>query len=212
MSHQPFPEAIQSWAVEHLNEDQWHTLERFLKALQINAGKMSLISKNDLPNIWGRHIGDSLMAGVFGKLSEPSEGRWIDIGCGAGLPLIPLAIAFPSWKFTGIDTRNLRVEFLTSVVANLGLKNVMLFRGNAKVLGNLEANHGRFDVASTRAVGKIDEDAALAAPFLRPGGTFLTFKGSERLEAVDGYQAPVYAPYRLPGVDHDLHIVCAHKI
>lgn len=210
MSQAPFPEALQPWAESHLTEQQWDSLEKFHAILLENAGKMSLISKADIPNIWGRHIADSLMAGVLSELSN--SGKWVDLGCGAGLPLIPIAIAFPNWEFAGIDTRGLRIELLLSAVAKLGLKNVKLFRGNAKVLGNLAASHERYDIASTRAVGKIIEDAAMAAPFLHQGGTFLTFKGSEHAERIDGYQPPTYTPYRLPSVDNDLHIVRAIKL
>jgi 16S rRNA (guanine527-N7)-methyltransferase len=210
MSQAPFPEPLQSWAESHFSEQQWDRLEKFHTILLENASKMSLISKADIPNIWGRHIADSLTAGALGKLSN--HGKWVDLGCGAGLPLIPLAIAFPEWEFTGIDTRGLRIELLLSAVAKLGLRNVKLFRGNAKVLGNLAANHERYDIASTRAVGKIPQDAAMAFPFLQRGGAFLTFKGSEHAERIDGYEAPTYTPYRLSGVDNELHIVRAIKL
>lgn len=171
---------------------------------------MSLISKSDIHNIWGRHIADAMTAGALLKLSM--QGHWLDIGCGAGLPLVPLAILLPGWTVVGIDTRTLRIDFLKEVQERIGLANLELLKGNARVLGSSPELAGSFDWVSTRAVGKIPEDASLALPFLKPGGSFLTFKGSERAERIDGYQAPTYTPYRLPTVDNDLHLVRALKL
>ena len=195
---------------QKLEPIQIDKLKEYQRLLLDNAPRMSLISKADLPNIWGRHICDSLTPLVFGDFSIP--GSWIDLGCGAGLPLIPVAIALPHWQVTGMDTRILRTDLLQDFIAHLELTNCTVLKGNARVLGTSEEHCMRHDVVSTRAVGKIKEDAAMAAPFLKPGGLFLTFKGSERVERIDGYRAPTYTPYRLPGVDNDLHLVRTVKL
>lgn len=200
-----FPDHLRPWASTHLQADQLQKLEAFRDLLVRNSTRMSLISKSDIPNIWGRHICDSLTALAFHDFS--TEGKWIDLGCGAGLPLIPIAIALPHWEVVGIDTRILRTDLLQEVITELGLTNCEVLKANARVLGLTEGHCMRYDIASTRAVGKIKEDALMAAPFLKPGGAFVTFKGSERAERIDGYLAPTYNPYRLPGVDIDFHLV-----
>lgn len=205
MSTTLFPQHLQRWTTSNLSAQQIEKLEAFRDLLIKNSSRMSLISKSDIPNIWGRHICDSLTALAFHDFS--TEGKWIDLGCGAGLPLIPIAIALPHWEVIGIDTRVLRTDLLQEVIAELGLTNCEVLKANARVLGLTEEHCMRYDIASTRAVGKIKEDALMAAPFLKPGGAFVTFKGSERAERIDGYLAPTYNPYRLPGVDIDFHLV-----
>ncbi|MEN9353810.1 MAG: hypothetical protein RL318_1135 [Fibrobacterota bacterium] len=206
----PFPDHLSSWATTNLSAKQIDMLEAYRELLLVHSSRMSLISKTDLPNIWGRHICDSLGPAAFIDFSK--SGRWVDLGCGAGLPLIPIAIALPHWEIVGLDTRNLRIELLREFVEILGLKNCLPIKGNARVLGMEDQHCMRYDIASTRAVGKIKEDAILAAPFLKPGGRFITFKGSEHVERIDGYRAPTYTPYRLPGVDNDLHLVQTVKL
>lgn len=204
------PGHLTAWVSANLSKGQLTKLQKYQQLLLENSSRMSLISKADLPNIWGRHICDSLTALTFGNFSTP--GSWADLGCGAGLPLIPIAIALPHWNVVGLDTRGLRIDLLKEFLIELQLENCQVIKGNARVLGTTEEHCMRYDIASTRAVGKIKEDAILAAPFLKPGGSFVTFKGSERIERIDGYRAPTYTPYRLPGVDNDLHLVRTVKL
>jgi 16S rRNA (guanine527-N7)-methyltransferase len=206
----PFPDHLAAWASQNITADQINKLDAYRDLLLFHSHQMSLISKADLPNIWGRHICDSLTPAAFMDFSK--KGRWVDLGCGAGLPLIPIAILLPHWDIVGLDTRILRIELLQEFVKTLGLTNCHPIKGNGRVQGMEDEHCMRYDIASTRAVGKIKEDAAMAAPFLKPGGTFLTFKGSERIERIDGYRAPTYTPYRLPGVDNDLHLVRTVKL
>jgi 16S rRNA (guanine527-N7)-methyltransferase len=203
-------EPVLGWSKRTLSNKQWELLEQFHQILLDGSQRMSLISKADIPNIWGRHFADAMTAGALLDLSK--NGRWLDMGCGAGLPLVPLAILLPDWDVVGMDTRTLRIDFLQQVCKELQLMNMQLIRGNARTLGNLPEHRASFDWVSTRAVGKIPQDAAMALPFLKQGGSFLTFKGSEHVERIDGYHAPTYTPYRLPSVDNDLHLVRAIKL
>ncbi len=205
-----FLDPVKSWGKQTLSSKQWEQLEAFHQILLDGSQRMSLISKTDIPTIWGRHFADAMTAGALLDLSK--SGRWLDIGCGAGLPLVPLAILLPEWNVVGMDTRTLRIDFLQEARNQLGLSNLQLVRGNARVLGKQPEHRAAFDWVSTRAVGKIPEDAAMALPFLKDGGSFLTFKGSEHVERIDGYHAPTYTPYRLPTVDNDLHLVRAIKL
>lgn len=185
---------------------QWKLLEQYVEILQLEAVKTSLVSRKDLGLLWLRHLGDCLSPIWLDHFNSPGQ-RWLDIGAGAGLPSIPLAIARPDWHVTALEIRPLKFQFLQSCQAEMQLPNLFLERGNARVLGTLDGWKQSFDVVSTRAVGKIAEDAALAKPFLRAGGTFVTFKSSEQAGRIDGYQHPRYTPYSLPPLDNKLALV-----
>lgn len=189
-----------------LSKSQWELLESYVQLLQAEAMKTSLVSRKDLGLVWLRHVGDCLSP-LWLERFPSAKLLWLDIGAGAGLPSIPLAITNPHWHMVALEIRPLKYQFLQQCKATLNLPNLDLERGNARVLGSTAGWIGRFDVVSTRAVGKIHEDAVLARPFLRPGGVFVTFKSSEHAGRIDGYHPPRYTPYSLPPLDNKLALV-----
>lgn len=189
-----------------LSTQQWDQLEEYVQLLQAEALNTSLISRKDLGLIWIRHLADCLSP-IWLDRFPISTLRWLDIGAGAGLPSIPLAIAKPTWKVTALEIRPLKFQFLQQCATSLQLPNLSLERGNARVLAASPTWAKNFDVVSTRAVGKIAEDAAMAKPFLRSGGTFLTFKSAEQSGRIDGYHLPTYTPYSLPPLENKLALV-----
>jgi 16S rRNA (guanine527-N7)-methyltransferase len=110
----------------------------------------------------------------------------VDIGSGAGLPGIAMAIAKPSLRVTLVEPLLRRVTFLGEVVESLGL-NVEVVRGRAeetsvrKVVGNA-------DVATSRAVAPLDRLGKWCTPLLRPGGRLLAVKGASAAEEIATHQ------------------------
>ena len=103
----------------------------------------------------------------------PRDGTVIDVGSGAGLPGIVLAILRPDARLTLLEPMARRVAFLLECVQILGLDNVTVLRGRAEELaGELTA-----DVVTARAVAPLDRLAGLAAALVRPGGVVLAIKG-----------------------------------
>lgn len=98
----------------------------------------------------------------------------LDIGSGAGFPGVLLAVALPTVKWTLIDSRRRRVEFLESVCAGIGLKNVKVVCDRAEqfIRDHEEARDG-FDVVTARAVAAVPNVAELGLPFLRKGGVLI---------------------------------------
>lgn len=130
-----------------------------------------LIGPREVDRLWDRHILNSAaVAEVIG------EGvRVVDIGSGAGLPGIPVAIARPDLRVTLIEPMLRRSEFLAEVVAELGLE-VEVVRGRAEDPAVLKGLVGT-DVVLSRAVAGLDKLIRWSLPLLRPGGRMLALKG-----------------------------------
>jgi 16S rRNA (guanine527-N7)-methyltransferase len=136
-----------------------------------------LLGPRELPRIWGRHVINSAL------LSElvPVGSKVADIGSGAGLPGIPMAIAQPDAHFTLIEPMERRSGWLDKVVADLGLQNVEVVRARAE-----EVQRTDFDIATARAVAALDKLLKLLTPLIRGSKekTVLAMKGSRAPEEI----------------------------
>ncbi len=103
--------------------------------------------------------------------------KLIDIGTGAGLPGIPLAIARPDVDVTLVDGTGKKIRFLESVVAELGLTNVTPLNARVEDVGQDPAHRGRYDIAVSRAVGPLPVVLEYSLPLLKLGGVMLAMKG-----------------------------------
>ncbi len=135
-----------------------------------------LIGPREVERVWERHI---LNSAVVAELIEPSA-RVVDVGSGAGLPGLPLAIARPDLVVTLLEPMLRRTEFLTEAVRDLDL-TVRVVRGRAEEPGVRSAVGGA-DVVVSRAVADMEKLTRWCLPLLRPGGRMLALKG-DRAEA-----------------------------
>lgn len=151
-------------------------LRIFEELLLSRAIPMGLVSASDREVLWDRHIVDSLRAA---EAFRAEDRRCFDLGSGAGLPGIPLAIALPDRDLVLIESRRRGVAFLELAVDRLGLANVQVLPDRIEsVVGEVAA--GRLapaDVATARALAPIDRSWRLAAPLLRPDGRLVYFAG-----------------------------------
>lgn len=135
-----------------------------------------LIGPREVDRLWDRHI---LNSAAVGDLIEP-DARVLDIGSGAGLPGLPLAIARPDLSVALVEPMLRRSDFLAEAVAALGLP-VAVFRGRAEDPA-ARTELGSADVVTSRAVADLLKLARWSLPLLRPGGRMLALKG-ERAES-----------------------------
>lgn len=139
----------------------------------------------------------------------------IDVGTGAGLPGIPIAIACPHIKVTLLDALQKRVGFLQNVIDALGL-NAEAVHGRAEDAAKLPEFRDAFDVATARAVAEMNVLAEWLLPFVKPEGRMLALKGpsaEEELERARNALAQLNAeknavhPAPVPGRDWDHKII-----
>ncbi|MBA6439283.1 16S rRNA (guanine(527)-N(7))-methyltransferase RsmG [Streptomyces sp. DSM 41524] len=129
-----------------------------------------LIGPREVPRLWERHL---LNCAVLSEV-VPEGVTVCDVGSGAGLPGIPLALTRPDLRITLLEPLLRRTNFLREVVELLGLEHVTVVRGRAEeVLGKLTPMH----VVTARAVAPLDRLAGWGVPLLRPYGEMLLLKG-----------------------------------
>src|SRR5262249_16173689 len=128
-----------------------------------------LIGPRETERLWDRHL---LNCAVIDELL-PERGEVVDIGSGAGLPGLVIALVRPSLQVVLVESMLRRYAFLEECVGELGLENVRVVRARAEDL----AGTMRVDVATARAVAPLDRLAGWAAGLLRPGGELLAIKG-----------------------------------
>lgn len=139
------------------------------------AGRLDLVSPRDLDRLHERHIADSLRA--LELVLDAPEGPCIDVGSGAGLPGIPLAIASGRhWRL--LEPRSKRAAFLDEVVRDLDLDCEVL-RLTAAAAARHPRLGGVHPVAIARALAPPATAFGLLAPLVMPGGRAVVFHGSE---------------------------------
>ena len=140
------------------------------------APRVNLVASGDLEHLEARHIEDSLRALPL-AIAAP-EGPGIDVGSGAGLPGIPLAIAEPARLWRMLEPRAKRAAFLEEVARELGL-DYEVVRLTAQEAAHDRAFAGVHAVATARALAPPEEAAALLRPLLAPAGVGILFLGAD---------------------------------
>lgn len=162
--------------------DRLETAQRYAELLATTGVERGLLGPREVDRIWDRHI---LNSAVLSELLGSGE-RIIDIGSGAGLPGIPLAIARPDLDVVLLEPLLRRSEFLTEVVNELGLA-VEVVRGRAEDPG-VRNRFGERDAAVSRAVASLDKLTRWSLPLLRPHGRMLAIKGERASDEVEQYR------------------------
>lgn len=154
---------------------------QFTAALADQGEERGLIGPLELPRLWTRHILNSVIAAPL------FHGSVADIGSGAGLPGIVLAIARPDVHWTLIEPMERRVTWLTEQVEELGLDNVEVLRARAE---DVRRPVG-FDVVTARAVSALKTLIPLTAPLVRDGGELTVLKGMNAANEIDAAQKQI---------------------
>jgi 16S rRNA (guanine527-N7)-methyltransferase len=155
---------------------------RYAELLAGAGVERGLLGPREADRVWDRHL---LNSAAIGELLEPGE-RVIDIGSGAGLPGIPLAIARPDLDIVLLEPLLRRSEFLTEAVAELGLA-VEVVRGRAEEPWVRE-QFGARDVAVSRAVAPLGKLTKWSMPLLRAGGRMIAIKGERAPDEVEAHR------------------------
>ena len=147
------------------------------------------------------HLLDSLSV-----LPHLKGGRCADIGSGAGLPGIPLAIARPDWTFTLVESSTKKAAFMRQAAIELGLANVEV---RAERVEDLKEDG--FDLVISRAFSEMGEFAKLAARLCKKGGCLVAMKGKFPEKEISDLPSSVKAeqiiPLQVPGLAGERHLV-----
>jgi 16S rRNA (guanine527-N7)-methyltransferase len=149
----------------------------YVRLLATDGAVRGLIGPREVPRLWDRHLLNSAAVAPL----VPDRARVVDVGSGAGLPGIPLALARPDLTVALLEPLARRVTFLDEVVDRLRLTNVTVVRGRAEE-GPARRELGGADVVTARAVAPLEKLAGWCLPLLRPGGRLLALKGSTAAE------------------------------
>jgi 16S rRNA (guanine527-N7)-methyltransferase len=133
--------------------------------------------------------------------------RVLDVGSGAGLPGIPLALARPEMHVTLLDSNHKKVAFLNQAVMELKLKNAEVCSERVEAW----QTQNRFDLIISRAFSDMDEFVRITRHLLAPGGMFAAMKGLHPYEEIDklpsGCKVQQVLPLAIPGVEGARHLV-----
>ncbi|MEY8578285.1 16S rRNA (guanine(527)-N(7))-methyltransferase RsmG [Corynebacteriaceae bacterium 6-324] len=161
-------------------KDRLPLAEKYHDLLASDGSTRGFIGPREVPRLWDRHL---INCAVIGDVME--EGATIvDIGSGAGLPGIPLAIARPDLKITLIEPLLKRSVFLQEVVDKLALDNVTVIRGRAEE-GPVKKAAAGADIVTSRAVAPLGKLAKWSLPLVRRGGEMIAMKGESVHEELE---------------------------
>jgi 16S rRNA (guanine527-N7)-methyltransferase len=163
-----------------LDEAQLQHFSLYRDSIVSSAREFNLTAVRDAAGVETRHLLESLAFGVLLSQRGLLEGspRVIDVGSGAGLPGLPLKLAWPQIELTLLEATAKKCRFLESVAAALGLERVRVVEARAEEAGHDPELRGRFDVAVARAVAPLPVLIEYCLPLLGIDGVMAASKGS----------------------------------
>lgn len=202
-----------------LTSDQVAAFEHYAALLIEWNQRFNLTSITAPEDIRTKHFLDSLSLLTVPNLPETL--RMMDVGSGAGLPGLALAIVRPQWDITLLEATGKKVNFLTHVIQQLGLKNVHALQGRAEDVGQDPDFRESYDWVVARAVARLPVLVEYLLPLCKVGGVCASMKGeTAQTEAVDadfalsklGGQLRELREIRLPEVDGAHYIILMDKV
>jgi 16S rRNA (guanine527-N7)-methyltransferase len=166
----------------HLTPNQLSQYETYYQELMAWNKRVNLTAITDYEEVQIKHFLDSLTL----VLAQPiSAGlRLIDVGTGAGIPGIPLKIAFPSMRLVLLEAVAKKAAFLRHITQKLGLDDVEIVVGRAEEIAHRSEYREKFDMVLSRAVAPLPTVVELVLPFCAVGGSFIAQKKGDTGEEV----------------------------
>ena len=202
-----------------LSEKQIEQFEIFYKFVVEWNEKINLTAITSEKDFATKHIMDSLSLWDEEKFSGVK--KIIDVGTGAGFPGIPLKIFKPEIEIVLLDSLSKRVEFLKKVVAKLNLQNALCLHGRAEDFARQKNFRENFDLATTRAVARLNIISEYCLPFVKVGGIFVALKGKKFLEEISEAKSAVkilgggeinFSEKKLPDIPDSRAVIYIEKI
>ncbi len=195
-------------------------LEQFAEMMLERNKVMNLTAITEPRDVAALHLLDSL---ALLPLAGLENERLVDVGCGAGFPGVPLAIAGRRLEVTLLDSQRKRVDFLEEARAALGLENAVCVHARAEEFAGerREQFDAAVDLAVSRAVAALPVLCELCLPLVKVGGRMLAMKSANSEEEINGAKRAVkllggqmewVKDYRIPSTEITHRVVCVRKI
>lgn len=195
-----------SWQPTPRQQQQFQEL---YQQILLGNRQLNLTRITSPTDFWEKHLWDSL-TGIIG-LTEKDTKKFlqvIDIGTGGGFPGLPMAIAFPQWTITLLDSTHKKIAFLDNLLTQLSIDNVKTLLGRAEAIGQTDNYRESYDLALIRAVGKPSVCAEYAVPLVKKGGLVILYRGhwssedtshlelvveqlGSKIEAIEALETPI---------------------
>ena len=202
-----------------LNDKQKEQFVKFYELLVEWNKVMNLTGITDYEEVNEKHFVDSLS--IVKAIDMNKVKSVIDIGTGAGFPGIPLKIAFPHLKVVLLDSLNKRINFLNTVISELGLENIETIHGRAEDFAKQVDYREQFDLCVSRAVANLATLSEYCIPYVEKGGMFVPYKSGEIDEEVEQSKKAVHVlggklekviKFQLPGTEIGRSFVVINKV
>lgn len=202
-----FQKILEKWEIPFSSEQQEQFVTYYKMLVEKNK-VMNLTAITEFDEVLDKHFLDSIALARYVDLTTSIS--LIDLGTGAGFPGMPLKIMFPNLKVTLADSLNKRIVFLDEVIAELGLTDIQTVHARAEDLAHNSDYREQYDYCVSRAVANLSSLSEYCLPFVRIGGTFISYKSGEIEEELAAAKKAIFLlggqfdqviPFQLEGTD-----------
>ncbi len=171
----------------YITDENIRQFEKLTEIMLETNQNMNITAITDPVKIVPLHYADCV------KVAEyiPQNAKVLDVGCGGGYPILPLAIVRPDLDITGLDSTEKKIKYVQKTADSLGLR-VHTVAARAEDVAKLTEHREQYDVVIGRAVARLNMLDELCMPFVKIGGQFIAMKGlagaEEYSEAIGGIQ------------------------
>ncbi|MFW2177438.1 MULTISPECIES: 16S rRNA (guanine(527)-N(7))-methyltransferase RsmG [unclassified Moraxella] len=186
-----------------LSDEQYQQLLYYLQQLLFWNKAYNLTAIKDIPTALLKHIIDSLAV-----VPHLPQGRLLDIGTGAGLPAVMIAICQPERAVTALDSNSKKIRFIKQVISELGVKNL------TPVASRIEEHEGQYDLITSRAFASLVDFVTVSEPKLAEGGEIWAMKGVEPTDEISQLQNQWQIGsirLRVPNLNEERHLIHLKK-
>lgn len=212
-----FKAVLEQWKIPFTDRQQ-EQLTVYYEMLVEKNKVMNLTAITEFDDVLKKHFLDSIAVARFVDLT--GDLSVMDLGTGAGFPGMPLKIMFPNLKITLADSLNKRILFLDAVIQELHLEGVTTVHGRAEDLAADERYREQYDYCVSRAVANLSTLSEYCLPFVKIGGSFISYKSGEIEEELSSAKKAIFLlggktkevlPFQLDGTDINRSFVMIGK-
>ena len=172
-----------------VNNETFTKFEKYMQLVLRWNEKVNLTAITNEDDFIKKHFIDSILCAGFDEFKNAET--VIDVGTGAGFPGVPLALMFPVKQFLLIDSVGKKIKILGEILVELEISNVTLLHCRAEELAHKSEYRENFDICVSRAVANLAALSEYCLPFVRLGGNFIAYKGSDAAEELAGAEGAI---------------------